>query len=43
MEIADALDLDPDAVRAHAASMFTKLQTRNRVEPALLALRRERG
>jgi DNA-binding NarL/FixJ family response regulator len=41
-EIADALDIEPDAVRTHAASMFTKLQQHNRVEPALLVLRRER-
>ena len=41
-EIADALDLEPDAVRTHAASMFTKLHQHNRIEPALLVLRRER-
>jgi DNA-binding NarL/FixJ family response regulator len=42
-EIADALGLEADTVRTHAASLFSKLQAHNRVEPALLVLRRERG
>jgi DNA-binding NarL/FixJ family response regulator len=39
-EIAEELGIEPDAVRSHAASMFTKLQVHNRVQPALLGLHR---
>jgi DNA-binding NarL/FixJ family response regulator len=39
-EIAGLLGIEPDAVRANAASLFHKLQVHNRVQPALLALRR---
>lgn len=42
-EIAGLLGIDADAVRAHAASMVTKLHVHNRVQPALLALRRGLG